>query len=109
LFVLARSGPVLVLAPLLAVLTLAGCGPKKTATPAPSPATTAPGRGSSSAVQGGAGAAKTCTAGHTQAIINGRPKCLAAGQTCSSKAISQYPQYGFVCLTSNGRLTLRRK
>jgi len=66
----------------------AGCGPKKTATPAPSTAaTTAPGRVSSSTVQGGAGAAKTCTAGHTQAIINGRPKCLAAGQTCSSKAI----------------------
>ncbi len=56
LFVFARSGPVLVLAPLLAVLTLAGCGPKKTTTPAPSTATTAPGRGSSSAVQGGAGA-----------------------------------------------------
>jgi len=108
--VLARSGPVLVLAPLLAVLTLAGCGPKKTTTPAPSTAaTTAPGRGSTSAVQGGAGAAKTCTPGHTQATINGRPKCLAAGQTCSSKAISQYPQYGYVCLTSNGRLTLRRK
>ncbi len=48
LFVFARSGPVLVLAPLLAVLTLAGCGPKKTTTPAPSTATTAPGRGSSS-------------------------------------------------------------
>jgi len=108
--VFARSGPVLVLAPLLAVLTLAGCGPKKTTAPAPSTAaTTAPGLGSSSAVQGGAGAAKTCTGGHTQATINGRPKCLAAGQTCSSKAISQYPQYGYVCLTSNGRLTLRRK
>jgi len=107
LFVFARSGLVLVLAPLLAVLTLAGCGPKKTATPAPSTATT-PGRGSSSTVQGGAGA-KTCTAGHTQAIINGQRKCLAAGQTCSSKAISQYPQYGYVCLTSNGRRTLRRK
>ncbi len=107
---LARSGPVLVLAPLLAVLTLAGCGPKKTATPAPSTAATmAPGRGSTSTVQGGAGAAKTCAAGHTQATINGRPKCLAAGQTCSSKAISQYPQYGYMCLTSNGRLTLRRK
>ena len=64
---------------------------------------------SSSAVQGGAGAAKTCTAGHTRAIINGRPKCLAAGQTCSSKAISQYPQYGYICASSNGRLTLRRK
>jgi len=107
--VFARSGPVLVLAPLLAVLTLAGCGPKKTATAALSTATTAPGRGSSSAVQGGAGAAKTCTAGHTRAIINGRPKCLAAGQTCSSKAISQYPQYGYICASSNGRLTLRRK
>jgi len=109
LFVFARSGPVLVVAPLLAVLTLAGCGPKKTATPAPSAATAAPSGGSSSTVQGGAGAAKTCTAGHTQAIINGRPKCLAAGQSCSSKAISQYPQYGYECLTSNGRLTLRRK
>ena len=105
----ARSGPVLVLAPVLAVLTLTGCGPKKTTTPAPSTATTAPGRGSSSTGGGGAGAAKTCTVGHTQAIINGRPKCLAAGQTCSSKAIRQYPQYGYVCLTSNGRLTLRRK
>ncbi len=71
--------------------------------------TTAPGRGSSSTGPGGAGAAKTCTAGHTQATINGQPKCLAAGQTCSSKAISQYPQYGYLCLTSNGRLTLRRK
>jgi len=108
-FVFARSGPVLVLAPLLAVLTLAGCGPKKTTAPAPSTAAaTAPGRGSSSAVQGSVGAAKTCTGGHTQATINGRPKCLAA-QTCSSKAISQYPQYGYVCLTSNGRLILRRK
>jgi hypothetical protein len=67
------------------------------------------GRGSSSTDGGGAGAAKTCTAGHTQATINGRPKCLAAGQTCSSKAISQYPQYGHVCLTSHGRLTLRRQ
>jgi len=55
------------------------------------------------------GAAKTCTAGNTQATINGRPKCLAAGQTCSSKALSQYPQYGYMCLTSNGRLTLCRK
>jgi len=71
--------------------------------------TTAPGRGSSSTVQGSVGAAKTCTAGHTQATINGRPKCLAAGQTCSSKAISQYPQYGYVCVTSNGRRILRRK
>ena len=104
----ARSGPVLVLAPLLAVLTLAGCGPRKTTTSAPSIVRT-PGRGSSSTVQDGAGAAKTCTAGHTQATINGQPKCLAAGQTCSSKAISQYPQYGYLCLTSNGRLTLRRK
>ncbi len=88
----------------------AGCGPKKTATPAPSTAaTTAPGRGSSSTGPGGAGAATTCTAGNTHATINGQPKCLAAGQTCSSKAISQYPQDGYVCLTSNGRLTLRRK
>jgi len=42
-----------------------------------------------------------------------KPACARdlrkSGQTCSSKAISQYPQDGYVCLTSNGRLTLRRK
>lgn len=52
---------------------------------------------------------KTCTSGDTQGVINGQSKCLAAGQQCSSKAISSYPQYGFVCENSNGKYVLRRK
>ena len=55
------------------------------------------------------GAGKTCPAGYTSATINGATKCLAAGQQCSSKAINSYPQYGYICASSNGRLTLRRK
>jgi len=54
------------------------------------------------------GGAKTCTAGHTQAVINGKSMCLAVGQICAAKAVSQYQQYGFVC-AANGKLVLRRK
>jgi len=42
-------------------------------------------------------------------VINGKSKCLAAGQICSAKAVSQYQQYGFACATANGKLMLRRK
>jgi len=91
---------------LTAAVTLTGCGPKAhtAATPTvPKAATTA---------AGGAGAAggsgKTCTGGHTRATINGAVKCLAPGQECSAKATTQYPRYGYICATVNGRLVLHR-
>lgn len=74
-----------------------------------SPSTSATGsrEPSSSSATGGA---KTCTAGHTQATINGKSKCLAVGQQCSSKAVDQYPNFGYVCSQgTNGRFVLRRK
>jgi len=79
----ALTRPALLVVPMVALLALTGCGPKKTAARTP--------------------------AGHTSATINGATKCLAAGQQCSSKAINSYPQYGYICASSNGRLTLRRK
>ncbi len=102
----ALTRPALLVVPMVALLALTGCGPKKTA--ARTPAAPAPvAGGSSSRAPGGAG--KTCPAGHTSATINGATKCLAVGQQCSSKAINSYPQYGYICASSNGRLTLRRK
>jgi len=90
----------------VAAAALTGCGPKAhtAATPTvPKAATTA---------AGGAGAAggsgKTCTGGHTRATINGAVKCLAPGQECSAKATTQYPRYGYICATVNGRLVLHR-
>ncbi len=65
--------------------------------------------GGASSSGGSSAGSKTCTAGHTQAMINGKSKCLAAGQICSAKAVTQYPQYGFVCTTTNGKLVLRKK
>jgi len=91
---------------LAAAVTLTGCGPK-----AHSAATAAVPKAVTTAA-GGAGAAggsgRTCTGGHTRATINGAVKCLAAGQECSAKATTQYPRYGYVCATVNGRLVLHR-
>jgi len=104
----ALTRPALVVVPMVALVALTGCGPKKTATPTPTAAAPAPVAGGSS-TQAAGGAGKTCPAGHTSATINGAAKCLAAGQQCSSKAINSYPQYGYICASSNGRLTPRRK
>ncbi len=102
----ALTRPALLVVPMVALLALTGCGPKKTAARTPTAPAPVAG-GSSSRAPGSAG--KTCPAGDTSATINGATKCLAAGQQCSSKAINSYPQYGYICASSNGRLTLRRK
>ncbi len=101
---------------LAAAVTLTGCGSKAhtPVTPAapvtaaaPKAVTTGPAAAGTSA-GAGAGAGKACSAGHTRATINGTVKCLAPGQECSAKATTQYPQYGYVCGTVNGRLVLHR-
>ena len=100
---------------LAAAVTLTGCGAKAhtPVTPAapvtaaaPNAVTTGP--AAAAGTSAGAGAGKTCSAGHTRATINGTVKCLAPGQECSAKATTQYPQYGYVCGTVNGRLVLHR-
>jgi len=91
---------------LTAAVTLTGCGPKAhtaAAQAVPTAVTTAAG---GAGTAGGSG--KTCSAGHTRATINGAVKCLAPGQECSAKATSQYPRYGYVCATVNGRPVLHR-
>lgn len=100
---------------LAAAVTLTGCGAKAhtPVTPAapvtaaaPNAVTTGP--AAAAGTSAGAGAGKACSAGHTRATINGTVKCLAPGQECSAKATTQYPQYGYVCGTVNGRLVLHR-
>jgi len=94
---------------LAAAVTLTGCGAKAhtPVTPAaPNAVTTGP--AAAAGTSAGAGAGKTCSAGHTRATINGTVKCLAPGQECSAKATAQYPQYGYICRTVNGRLVLHR-
>jgi len=91
---------------LTAAVTLTGCGPKAHSAGAPAvpkAVTTAAG---GAAAAGGSG--KTCTGGHTRATIHGAVKCLAPGQECSAKATTQYPRYGYICATVNGRLVLHR-
>jgi len=98
---------------LIAVMTLTGCGGSSTHTAglgSPSASQSVPGSSSPSPSSPSASpAGKTCSASHTAAMINGKSKCLAAGQQCSGKAINQYPQYGYICAESNGKLVLRRK
>jgi len=100
---------------LAAAVTLTGCGAKAhtPVTPAapvtaaaPNAVTTGP--AAAAGTSAGAGAGKACSAGHTRATINGTVKCLAPGQECSAKATTQYPQYGYICRTVNGRLVLHR-
>lgn len=102
----------------VAALTLSGCGGGSTGKTAGTGTSASSGSAPSRSVAGSpgrtpsspTGGAKTCTAGHTQATINGKSKCLTAGQQCSSKAIDQYPKYGCVCSQgTNGRFVLRRK
>ncbi len=103
---------------LAAAVTLTGCGAKAhtPVTPAapvtaaaPNAVTTGPAAaGTSTGAGAGAGTGKACSAGHTRATINGTVKCLAPGQQCSAKATTQYPQYGYICRTVNGRLVLHR-
>jgi hypothetical protein len=52
---------------------------------------------------------RTCPAGDASATINGKAKCLAVGQQCSAKAVSEYPAYGFVCEQRGSRYVLRKK
>jgi len=94
---------------LAAAVTLTGCGPKAhtAVTPAaPKAVTSAAGGVGTAGTAGGSG--KICSSGHTRATINGAVKCLTPGQECSAKATSQYPRYGYVCATVNGRLVLHR-
>ncbi len=101
---------------LAAAVTLTGCGAKAhtPVTPAapvtaaaPNAVTTGP-AAAAAGTSASAGAGKACSAGHTRATINGTVKCLAPGQECSAKATTQYPQYGYICGTVNGRLVLHR-
>lgn len=117
-----RTRPVVLLGggALVLALSLTGCGSGSKsagggATPTSSSASTSArsaggaASGSASGAPSASPAGKTCTAGHTTATINGKSKCLAVGQQCSAKAIDQYPQYGYVCAQSSGKLLLRRK
>ena len=98
-----RTSTLAVTVTLTAAVTLTGCGPRAHTAVTP----TAPKAVTSAGAAGTAGGSgKTCSAGHTRATINGAVKCLAAGQECSAKATSQYPRYGYVCATVNGRLVL---
>ena len=100
-------------------LALTGCkSSKTTAAPsaaapvrtaaAPSAAAASPAAAASSAA-GAATGTKTCTAGHTAAVIGGVSKCLAPGQECSSKHVNDYPQYGYTCEQNGTRYTLKKK
>lgn len=108
---------VLVLAvPLVASATLTGCNGNKTNTTAAAPAPaarasepTATRASTAPTALATASGTKTCPANTTQGVINGANKCLAPGQICSDKAITSYPQYGYVCENTNGKLILRRK
>jgi len=108
----ARTSTLAVTVTLTAAVVLTGCGPKAhTAVTPAAPtavASAAGGAGGAGTAGTAGGAGKTCSAGHTRATINGTVKCLAPGQECSAKAITQYPRYGFVCATVNGRLVLHR-
>jgi hypothetical protein len=42
-------------------------------------------------------AAKSCRGGYTPAVIDGRSKCLHAGEFCRHADDSQYRRYGFRC------------
>ena len=53
-------------------------------------------------------ATHVCKGKDVAGVINGRPKCLQAGQDCQSKAASQYPAYGFDCVASGARHVLRK-
>ena len=100
-------------------LALAGCKSSKPAavsastTPAhataTSTATVAPRLGSTSPAASAPAGSKTCTTGHTSAVIGGVNKCLAPGQQCSSKHISDYPQYGYSCEQTGTRYILKKK
>jgi hypothetical protein len=113
-----RHTAVLVALPLAATLAISGCGSKKSnaagpaaAAPhsslAPAGGSTSPGPTASSSGASGA-ATRTCPGGDVRGTINGAIKCLAAGQQCSAKAVSQYPQYGFVCRPSTKGYLLSR-
>ncbi len=103
------STAVLVL-PIGVVLAASGCGGSKKHTAAASPVTPSH-RAESSGTAGSGGASggtKTCPAADVRATINGATKCLAAGQQCSAKAVTQYPQYHFVCRRQGSGYLLSR-
>jgi len=102
------STAVLVL-PIGVVLAASGCGSSKKHTAAASPVTPSHRPVSGTAGSGGAsGGTKTCPAADVRATINGATKCLAAGQQCSAKAITQYTQYHFVCRRQGSGYLLSR-
>jgi hypothetical protein len=43
------------------------------------------------------GAAKTCSAGFTHAVINHQQKCLRRGEFCAHRYRRQYQKYGYDC------------
>ena len=42
-------------------------------------------------------AAKSCSGGYTRGVINGKVKCLRAGEFCTHSADRQYRHYGYRC------------
>jgi hypothetical protein len=53
-------------------------------------------------IDGPATTARKCLRGQTSAVISGRERCLAVGQSCKTAQDSLYHRYGFHCV--NGRL-----
>jgi len=54
------------------------------------------------------GSVKACPGSDVSAMISGVHKCLQAGQECQSKAVAQYPAYGFDCVQSGTRWVLKK-
>lgn len=42
-------------------------------------------------------------------MINGKTKCLSAGQQCQKAAKKDYPKYGFECVSKNNKYILEKK
>jgi hypothetical protein len=51
-----------------------------------------------------AAVAKTCRAGYVHAVIQGREKCLHAGEFCRHSLDRVYRRYGFRCIRYDPRV-----
>jgi len=100
------------------LLLVTGCGSSKSSTasataashstPAASAAHATTATAMAGSTQKAVAGSKTCSGKQVSATINRVAKCLQVGQLCQSKAVAQYPAYGFDCIQSGTRWVLRK-
>lgn len=94
---------------LMLALGMSGCGHKSQASSAKHPSTAASMNHKASSTAASTGRKAGSCAKGVSGTINGKTKCLAAGEQCQHKAAKDYKKYGFTCASKGKEYILEKQ